>query len=162
MTTITLVLFLAGIGWACLAPSSPSRKASPTALRVARQWLRVLTCRVVSLSRRVAPTGPERAVRLREHAGGALITSDEGAQPTQRARPVHPARALKTAHPLVPPAAPLPPDPTAQLDAWVRRELRNPRDKRMRAHVTKEAMKVHRVSRRTAQRAVQRVAGGAR
>jgi hypothetical protein len=158
-SALTLLLFLAVIAWFAFRPArpvNPSRTPSVTPLRGLWQWLRVLGCRVVSLSRRVAPRVVYRRVEVREHGGGALITSNEGAAHHQ------PVRALKRVHPLVPPAAPAPVDPRVQLDAWVRRELTDPQNRALRAHVIREAARVHRVSKRTAQRAVQRIAGGAR
>ena len=186
MSALTLIVFLASVAGFALWPvrtTNPSRTPTVTPLRWVWQWLRVLSCRVVSLSRRVAPRvvygrGEEmpaarvdgrpvapRAPNLRvplpapsgrEHAGGALVTSNEGAAHHQ------PVRALKRVHPLVPPAAPAPADPKVQLEAWLRRELPDPTDRALRAHVIREAERVHKVSKRTAQRAVRRVAGGAR
>lgn len=156
LSALTLAVFLGWVAWMVFRPADRPAGPSPTAIRGALQWLRVLGCRVVSLSRRVGSTGPTRPPRVREHAGGALIVSDEGAQRTQH------VRALKRVHPLTPPATPLPVEPAARLDAWVRRELTDPRNPRMRAHVAREAARVHGVTIRTAQRAVRRVAGGAR
>lgn len=158
-SALTLIVFVGVVAWLALRPvraANPSRTPTVTPLRGVWQWLRVLSCRVVSLSRRVAPRVVYRRVEVHEYAGGALVTSNDDAPQAQT------VRALKRVHPLVPPAAPAPVDPKVQLDAWVHRELTDPDDRALRAHVIREAARVHRVSKRTAQRAVRRVAGGAR
>lgn len=157
-SALTLIVFFGVVAGYALWPvraTNPSRTPTVTPLLWVWQWLRVLSCRVVSLSRRVAPRVVYRRAEVREYAGGALIV-ESSSTPTQS------VRALKRVHPFVPPAAPAPVDPKVQLDAWVHRELTDSDDRALRAHVIREAARVHKVSKRTAQRAVRRVAGGAR
>lgn len=156
-SAVSLLLAIGGIAWLAFAPANPSRHRFRTLSRAAWQWLRVLGCRVVSLTRRCRVRRPDAppAGRSGWLYGGIVAVSPGTSTRVQ----VHPR---KRVHPLTPPAAPAPVRPRVRLDAWVRRELTDPHDRELRAHVIREAARLHRVSKRTAQRAVRRVAGGAR
>jgi hypothetical protein len=79
-SALTFLVFLSAVAWLASRPKrpNPSRTPSVTPLRGVWQWLRVLSCRVVSLSRRVAPRVAYGRPEVHEEMPAARVSYDEG------------------------------------------------------------------------------------